>query len=135
MASVNKVILLGNLGQDPEVRYTSSGDAVVNLSVATTEKWKDKATGQVKENTEWHKVGIFGKPAEVAAQYLKKGSQIYVEGRLKYKKYKDKNGIEKVNAEIISEDFKMLGKSETQKPNQQQKQEFPADDMNDDIPF
>jgi single-strand DNA-binding protein len=135
MASVNKVILLGNLGQDPEVRYTQSGDAVVNLSVATTEKWKDKATGQTKENTEWHKVGIFGKPAEVAAQYLKKGSQIYVEGRLKYKKYTDKNGIEKVNAEIISEDFKMLGKSETQKPKQQQKQEFPNDDMNDDIPF
>jgi single-strand DNA-binding protein len=138
MASVNKVILLGNLGQDPEVRYTQSGDAVVNLSVATTEKWKDKATGQVKENTEWHKVGIFGKPAEVAAQYLKKGSQIYVEGRLKYKKYTDKNGIEKVNAEIISEDFKMLGsKSESGSSSKSSKQvaHSQLDDMNDDIPF
>jgi single-strand DNA-binding protein len=136
MASVNKVILLGNLGQDPEVRYTSSGDAVVNLSVATTEKWKDKATGQTKENTEWHKVGIFGKPAEVAAQYLKKGSQIYVEGRLKYKKYTDKNGIDKVNAEIISEDFKMLGsKSESgSKPSKAVAHSQP-DEPNDDIPF
>lgn len=134
MSSVNKVILLGNIGADPEVRYTQSGDAVVNLSVATSEQWKDKATGQTKENTEWHRVGIFGKPAEIAAQYLKKGSKIYVEGRIKYKKYTDKTGIERLSVEILSETFKMLGKSSDERqPQQTIKTE--ANDINEEIPF
>ena len=137
MSSVNKVILLGNIGADPEVRYTQAGDAVVNLSVATSEQWKDKATGQHKENTEWHRVGIFGKPAEVAAQYLKKGSKIYVEGRIKYKKYTDKAGVERMSVEILSESFKMLGNSTGAKEAApQQREAKPAtSDMNDDIPF
>jgi single-strand DNA-binding protein len=137
MSSVNKVILLGNVGADPEIRYTQSGDAVVNLSVATSEQWKDKATGQKKENTEWHRVGIFGKPAEIAAQYLKKGSKIYVEGRIKYKKYNDKSGNERLSVEILSESFQMIGKptGESQSEPQQKVSKAASDDMNDDIPF
>jgi single-strand DNA-binding protein len=137
MSSVNKVILLGNLGSDPEIRYTQSGDAVVNLSVATTEQWKDKATGQTKENTEWHRVGIFGKPAEIAAKYLKKGSKIYIEGRIKYKKYTDKTGSEKLSVEITSETFKMLASPNDLKQTQPQQKESKEihDDLNDDIPF
>ena len=133
MASVNKVILLGRLGSDPEVRYTQSGDAVVNLSVATSEQWKDKATGNMKDQTEWHRVGIFGKPAEVAAQYLKKGSQIYVEGKIRYKKYNDKDGVERLSVEILSESFKMLGKPANEKPSN--KQEPESYDNSDEIPF
>jgi single-strand DNA-binding protein len=128
---------LGNIGTDPEVRYTQAGDAVVNLSVATSEQWKDKATGQHKENTEWHRVGIFGKPAEIAAQYLKKGSKIYVEGRIKYKKYTDKAGVERMSVEILSESFKMLGNSTGAKeaaPQQKEAKTAPSD-INDDIPF
>ena len=86
MSSINKVIIVGRLGQDPEIRYTQSGDAALNISVATSESWKDKATGEKREATEWHRVSIFGKPAEIAAQYLRKGSLIYVEGKNKTKK-------------------------------------------------
>jgi single-strand DNA-binding protein len=137
MASVNKVILLGNLGSDPEVRYTKSGDAVVNLSVATSEQWKDKATGQMKENTEWHRVGIFGKPAEVAAQYLRKGSKIYVEGRIRYKKYTGKDGAEQLSVEILSDTFKMLGKPGNDKESEliAKPAKVERNEMDDEIPF
>lgn len=136
MASVNKVILVGNLGQDPEIRYASSGDAVVNLNLATTSKWKDKASGQMKEETEWHRVSIFGKAAEVAGQYLKKGSAVYVEGKIKSKKYTDKQGIERTAFEITCENFQMLGgKASGDKPVPKQ-QTKPADDFQDsEIPF
>lgn len=134
MSSVNKVILIGNLGRDPEIRYTQAGDAVVNLSIATVEKWKDKATGSMKESTDWHRVGIFGRPAEVAAQYLKKGSQIFVEGKIKYKKYTDKLGQEKVVTEILSDNFKMLGKPATERPQPTPKNE-PDAIQDDEIPF
>jgi single-strand DNA-binding protein len=137
MSSVNKVILLGNLGSDPEVRYTKSGDAVVNLSVATSEQWKDKATGQMKENTEWHRVGIFGKPAEVAAQYLRKGSKIYVEGRIRYKKYAGKDGTEQFSVEILSDTFKMLGKPGNDKESEpiSKPAKVERNEMDDEIPF
>lgn len=109
MASVNKVILVGNLGRDPEVRYTASGDAMCNLSVATTDNWRDKATGERKEVTEWHRVSFFGKTAEVCGQYLKKGSQIYVEGSLRTRKWTDKDGVEKYTTEIRGDAMQMLG--------------------------
>jgi len=136
MASVNKVILVGNLGQEPEVRYATNGDAVVNLSLATTSRWKDKASGQMKEETEWHRVSIFGKAAEVAGQYLHKGSAVYVEGKIKSKKYTDKQGIERTAFEITCENFQMLGgKTSADKPVPKQNSK-PADDFQDsEIPF
>src|SRR3569832_1849813 len=95
MASVNKVIIVGNLGRDPETRYMPSGDAMTNIAVATTDKWKDKSSGEQKEATEWHRVAFFGKLAEIAGQYLKKGSQVYIEGKLRTRKWTDKEGVEK----------------------------------------
>jgi single-strand DNA-binding protein len=109
MASINKVILVGNLGRDPEVRYTATGDAMCNLSVATTDNWRDKATGEKKEQTEWHRVSFFGKTAEVCGQYLKKGSQIYVEGSLRTRKWTDKDGQEKYSTDIRGDVMQMLG--------------------------
>lgn len=109
MASLNKATLIGNLGRDPELRYMPSGDAVATIAVATTEKWKDKQSGEQKEATEWHRVVFFGKLAEIAGQYLKKGAQVYVEGKIKTKKYTDKDGIEKYSTEITGEVMKMLG--------------------------
>jgi len=108
MASVNKVILVGNLGRDPDMRYLPSGDAVVNLALATTDKYKDKS-GQMVEATEWHRVSFFGRQAEICGQYLKKGSQIYVEGSLRTKKYTDKDGVEKYSTEIRGDRMQMLG--------------------------
>jgi single-strand DNA-binding protein len=137
MASLNKVHLIGNLGQDPDVRYAPSGDAVVNLNLATTSKWKDKSSGQMKEETEWHRVSIFGKAAEVAGQYLRKGSAVYVEGKIKSKKYTDKQGIERTAFEITCENFQMLGgKTSGDKPALKQDAK-PADDSftDDQIPF
>ena len=101
MASVNKVIIVGNVGRDPETRYMPSGDAVTNISVATTDRYKDKQSGEMKENTEWHRIAFFGKLAEIAGQYLKKGSQVYVEGRLRTRKWTDQSGQEKYSTEII----------------------------------
>ncbi len=109
MASVNKVIIVGNLGRDPETRYLPSGDAVSNINVATTDRYKDKTTGEMKEATEWHRISFFGKLAEIAGQYLKKGSQVYVEGSLRTRKYTDKDGIEKFATEIRGETMQMLG--------------------------
>ncbi|MBS1169262.1 MAG: ssb [Burkholderiaceae bacterium] len=109
MASINKVIIVGNLGRDPETRYTTGGDAIANIAIATSDRWKDKATGEQKEATEWHRVTFFGKLAEIAGQYLKKGSQVYVEGRLRTRKYTDKDGIERYATEIIADTMQMLG--------------------------
>jgi single-strand DNA-binding protein len=109
MASVNKVILVGNLGKDPEVRYAPSGDAICNFSLATTDTWKDKATGEKKEATEWHRVSFFGRTAEVAGQYLKKGSQVYVEGSLRTRKWQDKEGQDRYTTEIRGDVMQMLG--------------------------
>jgi single-strand DNA-binding protein len=108
MASVNKVILVGNLGRDPEVRYLPSGEAVANLSVATTDKFKDKS-GAMQEATEWHRVSFFGRTAEVCGQYLKKGSQVYIEGSIRTRKYTDKEGVEKFATEIRGDRMQMLG--------------------------
>lgn len=109
MASLNKVILIGNLGADPETRYAPSGDAICNLRIATTEVWKDKASGERREATEWHRVVYFGRTAEVAAQYLRKGSQVYIEGRLQTRKWQDKDGQERYTTEIRGDEMKMLG--------------------------
>lgn len=109
MASVNKVIILGNLGRDPETRYAPSGDAVTTIAVATTDSWKDKATGEKKEKTEWHRVTFWGKLAEIAGQYLKKGSQVYIEGSLHTNKYTDKDGIERYTTGIKADQMQMLG--------------------------
>jgi len=108
MASVNKVILIGNLGRDPEVRYLPSGDAVANLNIATTEKWKDKG-GEQQEQTEWHRVAFFGRQAEICGEYLRKGSQVYVEGRLQTRKWTDKDGNERYTTEIRGDRMQMLG--------------------------
>ena len=108
MASVNKVILIGNLGRDPETRYMPDGAAITNISVATTETWKDKA-GEKQEKTEWHRVAFFGKLAEIAGEYLKKGSQVYVEGRLQTRKWQDKDGNDKYTTEIVADRMQMLG--------------------------
>lgn len=105
MAGVNKCIILGHLGKDPEVRFMPSGDAVANLTVATSESWKDKQTGEQKDRTEWHKVVIFGKLAEIAGEYLKKGSKAYFEGQLQTKKYTDQQGVEKYTTEIVVQGF------------------------------
>ena len=153
MASVNKVIIVGNLGADPETRYTPSGDAVTNIRVATTDRWKDKASGEMKEATEWHRISFFGRLAEVAGQYLKKGSQIYVEGSLRTRKWQDKDGQDRYSTEIRGDIMQMLGRREgggepRELPSESRAAEprpgpgtaakKPAgkfDDMEDDIPF
>lgn len=151
MASVNKVILIGNLGKDPEVRYMPSGEAIANISVATTDSWKDKS-GEKQEKTEWHRVSFFGKLAEIVGEYLKKGSQVYVEGRLQTRKWQDKEGQDKYTTEIVADRMQMLGgrsgagggesmaterassaSSSTAKPAAKGKGDF--DDFEDDIPF
>jgi single-strand DNA-binding protein len=149
MASVNKVILVGNLGRDPEVRYLPDGGAVTNISVATTDTWKDKS-GEKQERTEWHRVAFFGKLAEIAGEYLKKGSQVYVEGRLQTRKWQDKEGQDRYTTEIVADRMQMLGSrgggSESMAREPKAAAEggkAPArkgggasfDDMDDDIPF
>jgi single-strand DNA-binding protein len=109
MASVNKVILVGNLGRDPEVRYTPNGSAVCNVSIATTRNWKNKDSGERQEETEWHRVVFFDRLAEIAGEYLKKGRSVYVEGRLKTRKWTDKDGVEKYTTEIMAEQMQLLG--------------------------
>ena len=112
MASVNKVILVGNLGKDPETRYAPSGDAITNITLATTDSWKDKATGEKKEATEWHRVVFFGRLAEIAGEYLKKGRSIYVEGRIKTRKWQDKDGQDRYTTEVVADQMQMLGSRE-----------------------
>jgi single-strand DNA-binding protein len=149
MASVNKVILVGNLGADPETRYMTNGDAVCNIRLATTESWKDKASGEKKEITEWHRVVFYRKLAEIAGQYLKKGSQVYLEGRIRTRKWTDKEGQERYTTEIEATEMQMLGRREGQgapttresapdlrpgpKSDKAAKPDF--DNFEDDIPF
>ena len=106
---VNKVIIVGNLGNDPDTRYMPSGGAVTNLSIATNESWKDKQTGEQKERTEWHRVAMFGRLAEIAAEYLRKGSQVYIEGRLRTRKWQDQSGNDRYTTEIVADEMQMLG--------------------------
>lgn len=144
MASVNKVIVVGNLGRDPETKYMPSGDAMTNIAVATTDKWKDKASGEQKEATEWHRIAFFGKLAEIAGQYLKKGSQVYIEGKLKTRKWTDKEGVEKYTTEIIADTLQMLGSKPSGNDGHHEPVTTPTrkaqpqpnfSDMDDDIPF
>jgi single-strand DNA-binding protein len=109
MASVNKVILVGNLGADPETRYLPSGDAVANIRLATTDRYKEKTSGEMKELTEWHRVSFFGRLAEIVNEYLKKGSSVYIEGRIRTRKYTDQAGVEKYATEIVADQMQMLG--------------------------
>jgi single-strand DNA-binding protein len=112
MASINKVILIGNLGRDPEVRYTPNGAAICNVALATSRNWKDKNSGEKVEETEWHRIVFYDRLAEIAGEYLKKGRSIYVEGRLKTRKWQDKDGVEKYTTEIVASDMQMLGSRE-----------------------
>ncbi len=150
---VNKVILVGNLGRDPEVRYSANGQAIANVTIATTESWKDKNTGEKQEKTEWHRIVFFGRLGEIAGEYLKKGSQIYVEGRLQTRKWQDKEGKDRYTTEIVANEMQMLGskggaasgeyagQSSSQAsdsksaPAQPATQTTGADDFDDDIPF
>jgi single-strand DNA-binding protein len=144
MASVNKAILVGNLGRDPEMRYSASGDAIANFSIATTEAWKDK-NGQKQEKTEWHRITAFGKLAEIAGEYLKKGSSVYVEGRIQSNEYTDKEGVAKVSYGVVIDKLQMLGGKQTDSEARQPAQSQPEsneqkpgsgfDDFEDDIPF
>lgn len=155
MASLNKVILIGNLGADPETRYSPSGDAICNIRLATTESWKDKNSGEKKEQTEWHRVVLYRKLAEIAGQYLKKGSQVYIEGKIKTRKWQDKDGQDRYTTEIQCDELKMLGGRQEggnrsgggggnydsgdnggyDAPPRQQKPKPSFDDLGDDIPF
>ena len=150
MASVNKVILVGNLGKDPETRYAPNGEAICNITLATTDTWKDKASGEKREATEWHKVGFFGKLAEIAGQYLRKGSQVYIEGSLRTRKWTDKENVERYTTEIRADVMKMLGGKGDGQQNDTPRQSAPAPstpapkkqasgvgfgDFDDDIPF
>jgi len=112
MASVNKVILIGNLGKDPEVRYAPSGSAICNITLATSRNWKDKTSGERQEETEWHRVVFFDRMAEVAGEYLKKGKSVYIEGRLKTRKWTDKEGVDKYTTEVMADRMEMLGSRE-----------------------
>ena len=140
MASINKVIIVGNLGRDPEVRYTADNNAITNVSIATTDRYKDKQTGEQKEITEWHRVVFFNRLGEIAAEYLKKGSQVYIEGKLRTRKWTDKDGAEKYSTEIIADQLQMLGgrgseaTSATPAPSAP-RQPKPVDELPDDIPF
>ena len=126
MASVNKVTILGNLGRDPETRYLPSGDAITNIAVATSYRTKDKNTGEQKDLVEWHRISFFGRLAEIAGQYLEKGSSVYVEGRLQTRKYTDKDGIERYATEIVAENMQLLGGRERGGQTQGGEQRAPA---------
>jgi single-strand DNA-binding protein len=112
MASINKVILIGNLGKDPETRYSADGAAITNITLATTDSWKDKATGEKKEQTEWHRVVFFNRLAEIAGEYLRKGRPVYIEGRLRTRKWTDKEGQDRYTTEIVADVMQMLGSRE-----------------------
>jgi single-strand DNA-binding protein len=150
MASVNKVIVVGNLGKDPDTRFMPDGKAVCNFSVATTDTWKDKATGEKKEATEWHRVSSFGRLAEICGEYLKKGSQVYIEGKLRTRKWQDKEGQDRYTTEIIADAMQMLGSRSGMGAGEPREMREPSaagearppkkaagqfQDMDDDIPF
>lgn len=144
---VNKAIILGSLGQDPDIRYTASGAAVANISIATNEQWKNKESGEMQERTEWHRVVFFGRLAEIVGEYLRKGSQVYVEGRIQTRKWQDKEGKDRYTTEIVASEMQMLGSKSggttaSFDQSQQPQQSTPAgaakgpdDDFDDDIPF
>jgi len=139
---INKVIIVGNLGADPETRYMPSGSAVTNLSVATSETWKDKQSGEQKERTEWHKVAMFNRLAEIAAEYLRKGSQVYIEGKLRTRKWQDRDGNDRWTTEIVADEMQMLGgrgggsaPMSSGQDHSSSPPQPPADDFDDDIPF
>ena len=138
---VNKVIIVGTLGADPDTSYAPSGSAITKLSIATNESWKDKETGEQKEKTEWHRISMFGRLAEISAEYLRKGSQVYIEGKLATNKWQDKEGNDRWTTEIIANQMQMLGGrptgiSTSSKSNEnQQSPPAGADDFDDDIPF
>ena len=135
---INKVILVGNLGQDPETRNMPSGGAVTNISVATSEQWKDKQTGDQNERTEWHKVAFFGRLAEIAAEYLRKGSQVYVEGKLRTRKWQDRDGSDRWTTEVIADELQMLGSQESTGVAERGTKPAAgsyAEPLDDDIPF
>ena len=153
---INKVIIVGNVGGDPETRYMPSGGAVTNLTIATNESWKDKASGERKERTEWHRVAMFNRLAEIAAEYLRKGSQVFIEGKLRTRKWQDKNGQDRYTTEIIADEMQMLGgrtgagnnnfdndqqNNMTSELDQQPQEsndvarDSSSDDFDDDIPF
>lgn len=134
---LNKAQIIGRVGRDPEVRYLTSGDAVVNISLATTERWKDKSSGETKEATEWHRVNLFGRLAEIAGQYVQQGSLIYIEGKIKTRKWKDKDGTEKYTTEIFGESLKLLSSKQGTQPRAAEPKPSGSgfDDMDDSIPF
>lgn len=143
---VNKVIIIGNLGEDPELKYMPNGDAVCNISIATSESWKDKNTGELKEVTEWHRVVAFRQLAEIIGKYLKKGSKIYIEGKLKTRKWQDKEGVDRYTTEIVADQMQMLDSRQDggrqnnanqapQRPQQQTPQATGNAGLDDDIPF
>lgn len=134
MSSVNKAIILGNVGKDPEVRYLSDGKAAANFSVATSETWKDKS-GEKQEKTEWHRISAFGKLAEIIGEYVKKGSQLYIEGRITTRKWSDKDGTEKYTTEIIADQMRLLGGRSEKSEAKPAAKAGKFDDMEDDIPF
>ena len=137
MSSLNKAMLIGNIGKDPEVRYSQSGGAVTNISIATTERYKDKQTGQQKEITEWHRVVFFNRLAEIAGEYLKKGAVCFVEGQMRTRKYTDGNGIEKYTTEIVGSSMKMLGGRDNNSGQQNGNHQGQMDDdgFDSDVPF
>ena len=134
--SVNKVILIGNLGQDPESRFTPSGTAVTNLSVATNESWKDQ-NGESQDRTEWHRIVMYGKMAETASEYMKKGQMVYIEGRLQTNEWEDQNQIKRKSTQVRCDNFTMLGRRNDNSSNysEEQKEKFNSNDNDDDIPF
>lgn len=139
---INKVILVGNLGRDPEVRYTASGGAITNITVATSDTWRDKESGETKERTEWHRVVFFGRLAEIAGEYLKKGSQVYLEGRLQTRKWQDQSGQDRYTTEIVAGEMQMLGgesrshDTDAKAGNMQSRPRPEIDpELDDDIPF
>jgi single-strand DNA-binding protein len=138
MRGVNKAIIVGSCGQNPELKYTASGNAVVNVSIATNETWKDKNTGEQQERTEWHRIIMFGKLAEIAGQYLKKGGQAYFEGKIQTRKWQDQNGNDRYSTEIVANEMQLLGirpdnQNTSNRPTQSNN--MPANDGFDDIPF
>ncbi|HJR14204.1 MAG TPA: single-stranded DNA-binding protein [Rhodanobacteraceae bacterium] len=139
MRGINKVIIVGNVGKDPEMRYSASGTAFCTISVATSEQWKDKQTGEKQERCEWHRVKFFGKLAEIAGEYLKKGSQVYVEGALRTDKYTDKEGVERYSTDIIANEMQMLGGQREEPRASKPVKDCPQADQggvtDDDIPF
>tara|TARA_B000000532_G_scaffold181394_1_gene147721 strand:- start:282 stop:701 length:420 start_codon:yes stop_codon:yes gene_type:complete len=135
---VNKVLIIGNLGSDPEVKYTKAGDPVANLSIATSESWKDKNSGDLQEKVEWHRVVMFSRLAEIAEQYLKKGSKVFVEGKLQTRKWQDQEGKDRYTTEVVAKEMTMLDSrstSQAQENSPKVESEKPKDDFEEDIPF